>query len=104
MATSKFYQVKKEIGGKEYIAQFGGISLALKALDSSYIEGTSNTSVEKLAEYLFEHVIVEPKGLTPDDFDNLEDFNKVISFARGVMQGDFREKTDENAAAKKGGK
>ena len=30
MADSKFYQVKKTIGGKEYIAQFGGISVALR--------------------------------------------------------------------------
>lgn len=37
MADSKFYQVKKTIGGKEYIAQFGGISVALKAVDASYI-------------------------------------------------------------------
>ena len=104
MATNKFYQRKKVINGKEYIAQFGGISLALKAVDASYIEGTSNTSVEKLAEYLFEHVIVEPHNLKIDDFDTMAEFNDVINFARGVMQGDFRDEADENAAAKKSGK
>lgn len=102
--ANKSYQVTKEICGKNYIAQFSGISVALRAVDASYIEGTSNTSVEKLAEYLFKYVIVEPKGLTPDDFDTIEEFNQVVAFARGVMQGDFREKTDEKATATAGRK
>lgn len=97
MANNKFYQVEKEINGTNYIAQFCGISAALKAVDMSYIEGTNNTSVEKLAEYLFKNIIVEPKGLTPDSFDSIEEFNDVIKFAREVMQGDFRDKKDEGA-------
>lgn len=101
---ANFYQVKKTIGNVEYTAQFNGLSAALKAIDASYIDGTTNTSLEKLAKYLFENVIVEPKGLTADDFDSLEDFNEVVNFAREVMQGDFREKKDEKptkAASKK---
>lgn len=47
-----FYTSKKKINGKEYTAQFNGISAALKAVDDSYIEGTNNTSVEKLSKYL----------------------------------------------------
>lgn len=97
---AKFYNVTKEINGKTYVAQFNGISAALKAVDESYIEGTNNTSVSKLAKYLFENVIVEPKGLSADDFDTMEEFNEVVSFAREVMQGDFREKKDEGAANK----
>lgn len=100
MAT-KFYTVKKTINGKEYTAQFNGISAALKAVDESYIDGTNNTSVEKLAKYLFENVIVEPKGLTADDFESMEEFNSVVAFAREVMQGDFREKTDASTAKEK---
>jgi hypothetical protein len=96
MAT-KFYTVKKEINGTEYVAQFSGISTALKAVDACYIEGTSNTSTEKLAQYLFENIIVEPKGLTADDFATMEEFNEVIGFARGVMQGNFRDKENEGA-------
>ena len=99
---SKFYQVKKEIKGKEYTAQFNGISAALKAVDESYIEGSNNTSTMKMANYLFEHVIVEPKGLTPDDFENMEEFNEVISFARKVMQGEFRGQEDQKATKAKG--
>lgn len=90
--ANNFYTVEKEINGKKYIAQFSGISTALKAADETYIEGTSNTSAEKMAAYLFEHIIVEPKGLTSDDFETMQDFNDVIAFARSVMQGDFRNK------------
>lgn len=96
----KFYTVDKEIGGKTYTAQFNGISAALKAVDASYIEGTSNTSVEKLSKYLFENVIVEPKGLTADDFDSMAEFNEVISFAREVMQGDLKPTTEKAEKAK----
>lgn len=59
--------VKNVIDGKEYIAQFNGISAANKALDNAYIDGSSNTSNEKLAKYLFENVIVDPR-LKIDDF------------------------------------
>ena len=90
--AKNFYTVKKEINGKEYTAQFNGISASLMAVDSSYIEGTSNTSVVKMAEYLFNNVIVEPKNLSIDDFDDIDEFNEVIGFAREVMQGKFRKK------------
>lgn len=94
---SKPYTVEKTIRGKKYKAQFNGLSAALNAIDESYIEGSNNTSLVKLSKYLFEHVIVEPKKLTVDDFDDMEELNEVISFAREVMQGDFREKKNESA-------
>lgn len=97
---ANFYTAKKEIGGRTYVAQFNGISAALKAVDNSYIEGTSNTSLEKLSKYLFDNVIVEPKGLTADDFDSLDEFNEVVAFAREVMQGNFREAEVEKSANK----
>lgn len=101
---AKFYTVDKEINGTKYTAQFNGISAALKAVDESYIEGTSNTSTVKMAEYLFEHVIVEPKNLTIDDFESMDEFNEVIAFARKVMQGEFREKENKGEAKAKSGK
>lgn len=101
---ANFYTVTKEINGKTYKAQFSGISTSLKAMDESKIEGTDNTSLEKFAEYLFEHVIVEPKGLTTDDFDNMKEFNEVIAFARKTMNGEFRAEADKGTAARKGEK
>lgn len=102
MANNKFYTRKKEINGKEYTAQFNGISAALEAVDGSYIEGTSNISTAKLAKYIFDNVIVEPKGLTADDFDDVDEFNTVVSWARDVMQGKFRNDEKSGAAPKKG--
>lgn len=98
----KPYTVTKEIEGKTYVAQFNGLSAALSAVDSCYIDGGSNISAAKMADYLFKHVIVEPKNLTPDDFDSLAELNAVTDFAREVMQGNFRDKANEGAAAKKG--
>lgn len=100
MAKNNFYQVKKVINGTEYTAQFCGISTSLRAVDESYIDGTSNTSMEKMAKFLFDHIIVEPKGLTVDDFDSMEEFNAVTKFATGVMKGEFRKEANAGAAEK----
>lgn len=102
MATNKFYQVEREINGTKYVAQFSGISTALRAVDESYLDGTNNTSMEKMGEFLFKHIIVEPKGLTVDDFETMEEFNAVIKFATGVMKGEFREEAVAGAAKAKG--
>lgn len=91
------YVIEKKINGKPYKAQFNGMSAALRAIDSSYIDGTSTTSIEKLSEYLLKNVIVDPPSLTVDDFESMEEFNEVIAFAREVMQGDFRDKKDKKA-------
>lgn len=77
----------KLINGVEYTAKFNGLSYALDAVDRSYIEGSNNTSVDKLAKFLLENVITKPEKLSPDDFESMEEFNDVITFAREVMQG-----------------
>lgn len=102
--ANKFYTIEKVINGKTYKAQFSGISTALNAVDQSYIEGTSNTSTAKLSKFLFENIIVEPKGLTADDFESMEEFNEVITFAREVMSGDFRNQKNESPTQEKGKK
>lgn len=99
---AKTYQVKKEIGGKEYVAQFAGLSVAQDMVDSTYIDGTATTSVKKLTEYVFKHGIVEPRGLTVDDFDDMDELSEVVAFGREVIQGKFRDKALEGAADKKG--
>ena len=58
-------------------------------------QSTTPTST-KLADYILGNVIVEPKGLPPDDFDTMEDFTEVISFGREVMEGKFRDIEDES--------
>ena len=48
--NSKFYTRTKEINGKKYTAQFNGLSAAIQAIDNSYIDGSQNTSIEKLSK------------------------------------------------------
>ncbi|PNV62212.1 hypothetical protein C0033_08855 [Clostridium sp. chh4-2] len=90
MDKSKFYTVEKEFNGKKYVAQFSGVSAAVRAIDSSYIDGTSTTSTEKLGQYILDNIIVDPKGLTADDFETLEEYNTVTTWGRDVMYGKFR--------------
>lgn len=100
MATSvnpKFYQRKKEINGVTYTAQFSGLTTALRAVDENYIEDTNVISNEKLCNFLFEHVIVDPK-VTIDSFDDLDEMQEVVKFAQDVMKGKFRDESS-NAAA-----
>ena len=98
------YTVRKEINGKEYVAQFAGLSVAAKMVDETYIDGSSNTSIEKLADYVFRYGIVEPKNLSIDDFDSMEEFNAVVTFGREVLQGKFRNEADNGAAKAPGRK
>lgn len=94
MDQNKFYTTEKEINGKKYVAQFSGISAAVRAIDSSYIDGTNTTSTEKLGQYILNNIIVEPKGLTADDFDSMEEYNEVTTWGRDVMYGKFRKAAD----------
>lgn len=94
--ASKFYTRKKEINGVEYTAQFNGLSESLAAIDRTYIDGTTTTSVVKMAEYILQNVIVEPK-LTVDDFEDMGALNDVVAFGRDVMQGKFRNKDEKPA-------
>ena len=95
------YTVEKEINGVKYKAQFNGISAALDAVDNSYIDGTTTTSIKKISEYVLRNVIVVPANLTIDDFESMDEFNEVINFGRDVMMGNFREEKDKKSAAAK---
>lgn len=77
----------KLIDGVEYTAKFDGLLTALRAVDESYDDEGEGTDIDKLAAYLFEHIIVSPKKLTVDDFDNMNTFRKVIRFAQDAMRG-----------------
>ena len=100
MANKKFYTVEKEINGKNYVAQFNGISAAIEAMDNSYMDDSTNVSMTKLSKYILGNVIVEPKGLTPDDFDSMDEWSEVISWGREVMQGNFRPEEKVEGKAK----
>lgn len=94
----KTYKVKETIRGKEYEAQFNGLRAYMRAVDDFYKEGSQTPSMEKMADYVFEHVIINPKGLDPDDFDDYDELNEVVTFGRDVMQGKFRAKANKGTA------
>ena len=97
-SANKFYTREKEINGKKYVAQFNGLSNAMRAIDESYIDNnSSNVSILKISKYVFENVIVEPKGLTADDFDDMEELQAVVRFGMDVMQGKFRDENKDTA-------
>ena len=94
MADSKFYT---------YTAQFNGLSYVLRLTDDTYISDTSsNHSNVKMSEKLFKDVIVEPKGLTPDSFEDMDEYNEVTKFALQVAQGKFRDEQDTSTEKSKG--
>lgn len=93
------YTREKEINGKKYVAQFNGLSSALNAIDSSYLnEKSDKISILKISEYIFKNVIVEPAGLSADDFDDMDELNEVVRWGMAVMQGKFRNKEDKKSA------
>ncbi|MDL2253313.1 hypothetical protein LJC49_04480 [Ruminococcaceae bacterium OttesenSCG-928-I18] len=102
MEKPKHYTRKKTFDGVEYTAQFNGISAALDATDESQNDSGHGVSSKKLTNYVLENVIVDPPGLTPDDFEDMETLSAVIKWGSQVMQGKFREKTDQSTAKKQG--
>ena len=88
----KPYTKETTINGVKYIAQCNGLSAGLEALDDSYVDGTNNISMLKLGKYVLENVIVEPAGLTIDDFEDIDEFKEVVTWGQKVMLGKFRNK------------
>lgn len=89
------YTVTKEINGKKYTAQYCGVRVALQMADTCTIEGSGNPSSLKLAQYCLDHVIIEPQGLTIDDFETLDDLSEVVSFAGDVAKGNLKSEADK---------
>lgn len=93
---AKSYKVTKEINGKKYTAQFVGASTAYDALDASATDNGSR-SERKYAEYILEHVIVEPAKLGIDDFDDFAEASQVTAFGAEVMQGKLKPEAEDKA-------
>lgn len=90
---------EQEINGVVYKAQFNGVSAMIKATSEA------GEDTEKLVNYLFDNVLVEPKISDLDEYfgTDVELMNKVIEFAGAVMRADekyFPKAEPEKAAAK----
>nr|WP_308696148.1 hypothetical protein [uncultured Stomatobaculum sp.] len=98
---AKFYQRTQEINGVTYTAQFNGLSAWQECIDDSYIPGTDTMSNARYAKNVLKRGLLEPSGLTPDDFDTEEELTEVVRFVADVMRGRFRNAEDPQAAPAK---
>ena len=92
------YKVTKEIFGVKYTAQFVSAATAYDAIDASTMANGAR-SERKYAEFILEHVIVEPK-MKLEDFKNTTISGEVISFGQAVMQGELEDKADKEKKSK----
>lgn len=87
---------EKKINGVVYKAQFNGISATLKA------QALAEENNEKAIEYLFKHVIIEPRIDDIDEYfgTDMKAFNDVVSFAGAIMRADeeYFPKTNKKSA------
>lgn len=76
--------IEKEIKGTVYKAQFNGVSTMYRANDET--EGKAM----KLAQFLFENVLVEPKINDVDEYfgTDVDLMSEVTEFAAEVMRAD----------------
>lgn len=76
--------VEKEIKGVKYVAQFNGMSAR------SEIAYLANEDMRKVAPYLFENVLVNPKIDNIDEHfgTDAELYDEVIEFLTGVGTAD----------------
>lgn len=96
---------EKEIGGVKFKACYKGIETSNRIQDESLIEGTNIMSTLKLAQHLFDEIIIEPKKLSFDYFDSFENsleiIDEVIGFGVNAMLGrNGRELTDRELKTK----
>lgn len=95
--ANNFYTKEKEINGVKYVAQFSGMRTAAQFVDQTRNgEDGKSSSLEKMAEFLFKNIIVEPK-LTFDDFSDMKTLTEVVKFGTEVMNGNFRDEEDEQS-------
>lgn len=93
-------QDKTTINGVEYTAQYSGsLRTAMQAhklcRDDKYPDKQDS---EKLADYVLANVIVDPPGLTIEDFDDFDTLNSVVAFGTRVLNGRFSDEKNEAGA------
>ena len=77
----KTVEIKRQDGGIDtYLLQYPGVKTAMQILDNSLMPN-GLTSRTAYGEQLLQEVVVEPAGLTLDDFDEREGINELIDAA-----------------------
>ena len=97
--SDNFKQHKKEINGTVYTAQFNNLRETIRSKKIYTDPVTGRMDTEKLYDYLFQNVIVDPPGLKIEDFDDLDELSEVALFGLQVLNNRFRESgTNERTA------
>lgn len=104
MADVQFEKVTEEINGVKYTAQYYGLRQAMRAAKVYTNPETGKPDPEKLADYVFENVIVEPSGLSIESFSTFAELNPVVLFAQRVLDGNFRREENKTATKRSSGK
>ncbi len=96
----KGQQVKEKINGKEYTFQFNGLRAADRAV-KEVEDRNGEIDIEKMRDYLFENVVVEPAHIDYDEyFESLDELDEVTKIATEVMRANFREEKNKNTNKK----
>ena len=88
--------IKKTIRGIEYIAQWQGLAVSNEQCERCKVEGTDRLSTAKIADIVFNEVIISPK-VNADDFEDISEFNEVLDFGKSVIFGTFEAAKSKSA-------
>lgn len=73
------------VGGKEYTLQHPGVRWVIRLNDRAL--GAIGSSREKWIDEVLEHVVVEPPGLTIDDFDSYAELDELVTAIAAFLRG-----------------
>ncbi|WPZ17789.1 hypothetical protein UM396_14485 [Geobacillus subterraneus] len=77
----------KSKNGNQYVFQTIPNSKYLEMMDDS-VAANGNPLVSKLYAAVLEHIVVQPSGLTVDDFDSLKELQEVCEAALTFQSGE----------------
>lgn len=82
--------IKKVINGVEYTAVWKGINFSNENIKQCTIKNTNLLSTSKLAKFVFDNIIINPK-VDIDSFDDISEFSAVLDFGKSVLFGTFED-------------
>lgn len=81
--------VKQKINGVEYVAVFKGLKFREQAVEKCTDKKTGRLSSYKLAEIVFDEIIIKPKVNIDSFGDNIDEFADVLDFGKSVLLGEL---------------
>ena len=91
--------IKKNIRGIEYVAAWRGMAFSESSIEACRVDGTDRLSNSKLADIVFNEIIISPK-VNIDDFKDFQVFDEVMDFGKSVLFGEFEKKKSKSQLEK----